>query len=116
MGLPKTAPGPKYDPIQLQKEIQRLQTEDRGIEGEKILRKNTWKFSKQLFLKLLLRFIKKFGKWIDEIKERRTCDSSCDLEAWKWKECRKKSVWKYEWKFKCLIMIFLMRHLPFNRK
>ena len=48
MGLPKTAPGPKYDPIQLQKEIQRLQTEDRGIEGEKILRKNTWKLSKQL--------------------------------------------------------------------
>ena len=39
---PKTAPGPKYDPIQLQKEIQRLQTEDRGIEGEK-------KSEKQIF-------------------------------------------------------------------
>ena len=35
---PKTAPGPKYDPIQLQKEIQRLQTEDRGIEGEKFFK------------------------------------------------------------------------------
>ena len=39
MGLPKTAPGPKYDPIQLQKEIQRLQTEDRGIEGKKFREK-----------------------------------------------------------------------------